>query len=289
MWQWKPLKEGIRGALFPELTGHILCCLALMWMKEIARIGRSKVWNRHRRQGTDFTPECLRFAPPFCLPLLIALEQQGRVQVKLSLKSDHDQPFQLAGEGNSMGTCSVSSLTELCPELPHTLVCLVWHCIHINLLQSLWPWPKPSMGIFSEAGPFSFGHVDTSGEILCSLVMAGNNASDARAPCCVWCCSCWNHDVPDCDTHGRSQPLSLDVFSARDHCWGAQWNSSHNSWDIRYPPVLPVVAKHGTWSCWPGLTGSHTATDFSKLLLGWTLLSFTQQVWVVHIPSCKGL
>lgn len=57
-----------------------------------------------QRQGTDFTSERLRFTLPFCLPLLIALEQQGRVEVQLFLKSDPDQLFQLSGEGTSTGT-----------------------------------------------------------------------------------------------------------------------------------------------------------------------------------------
>lgn len=113
-----------------------------------------------QRQGTDFTSEHLRFTPPFCLPLLIALEQQGRVQVQLSLKSDHDQLFQLAGEGTSMGTavsapwwgCALSSHTRWCPDVPG-----------VTLLQSHSGHGQSpaSIGIFSEAGHCSSGHVDT--------------------------------------------------------------------------------------------------------------------------------
>lgn len=232
-----------------------------------------------QRKGTEFTSECLCFTPPFCLAPLIALEQQGRVQVKLSLKSDHYQLCQLAGEGTAWAPaapwqgCALSCHTHGCSGVPGVT-------LHSqNLLQALWARAKAQQARGSplRLGTCSFRHADTSGEVFCALLMAGNNASDATALNCVWGCSRFWHSWQGT----ASDPASI--------LWCSQWNSPDNSWSMSYSPALPVMAKHGTWCCWPGLTGSHTSTDFPKLLLGWTLLSFTQQGWLVHTPSNKGL
>lgn len=132
-----------------------------------------------QRQGTDFISKCLHFTPPFCLPpLLIALEQQGGLQVKLSLKQDHYQLFCLAGEKSS--ACSVGSLTgedeqgaRLSSERTRTTThgCSQYDSAFISTCWSpLWHQQKPSkhymLGSSLKVGPCSFRHVDTLGEIL---------------------------------------------------------------------------------------------------------------------------
>lgn len=134
-----------------------------------------------QRQGTDFISKHLHFTPPFCLPpLLIALKQQGWLQVKLSLKWDHYQLFCLAEEE--------SSTSSLQCRLPHggrwtrstaepsahahteAQVLPVWQCIYSNLPESTLASAKTQQvfGSSLKVGPCSFGHVDTLGEIFTS-------------------------------------------------------------------------------------------------------------------------
>lgn len=72
----------------------------------------------------------------------------------------------------------------------------------------------------SQAGHLLFWTWDTSGELSCPLLMAGNNLSDARVPNCVWDCSCCNHDVPDSDTAGHSLCTCMNSLPGT-----TQWNS----------------------------------------------------------------
>lgn len=113
-----------------------------------------------QRQETDFISKHLHFTPPFCLPpLQIALEQQGRLQVKLSLKWDHYQLFSLAGEGSTPAACSAGWLAGAEQEArgwalsTHTpaeaQVPPAWHCIYTNLLESTLPSVKTQQALGS--------------------------------------------------------------------------------------------------------------------------------------------
>lgn len=191
-----------------------------------------------------------------------------------------------AGWGrNSVGTCS--SLTGLCLELPHPRV-----------LRCAWcdtAFTKPAAGTLGQGqSPASTGVSSEAGHLLfqtCRHLRGGFLSSTDGWKQCQWCHS----------TELRLRLFQILTLMAGHSLWPckhslaapslrcSQWSSPDNSWSMSYSPALPVMAKHGTWCCWPRLTGSHTSTDFPKLLLGWTLLSFTQQGWLVHTPSNKGL
>lgn len=83
-----------------------------------------------QRLGTDFISKHLHFTPPFCLPSpTTALEQQGGLQRKLSLKWDHYPRSCLAEEESSTSSlqCWVLHGEEeqgawLSPERGHALL-----------------------------------------------------------------------------------------------------------------------------------------------------------------------
>lgn len=110
-----------------------------------------------QRQGTDFISKRLHFTPSFCLPsLLIALEQQGRLQVKLSLKWDHYQLFSPAGEESNTSRlqCRLPHREDeqgvrLSPGRTRTLMhrCSWYHSAFISTCWSpLRHWQKPEKG-----------------------------------------------------------------------------------------------------------------------------------------------
>lgn len=86
----------------------------------------------------------------------------------------------------------------------------------INLLESALALEKKRhtyVGLFS--GACSFGHGGILGEISCA---AGSNAGNAKTPNCVsGFRTCWNYEVSDSDTHGRSQPFVPKVLFSGEH------------------------------------------------------------------------
>lgn len=204
-------------------------------MKGIARVGRSKVWNKHRGRGLISFQSIFISLRPFVF-LLCWLPWSSREGCKWNY------PWSGTITSSSVwlrkraapAACSVGSLMgedELGAQLEpwahahaDAQVLPVWQCIYSNLLESTLASAKTQQvfGSSLKVGPCSFGHVDTLGEILRLLPMVGKNTRAAKTPNCgLGFRTCWNDEVSDSDTHGSLKPFVPKIFSAREHYWGS--------------------------------------------------------------------
>lgn len=88
-----------------------------------------------------------------------------------------------------MGTCSVSSLTG-CALSSHTRWCpgvpgVTLHSHQPAALTLAMAKAQQAWGSSLRVGTCFFRHVDTSGDVLCLLLVVGNNSSGVKAPNCV--------------------------------------------------------------------------------------------------------
>lgn len=237
MWQWRPVKKGIRGALFPEF---IAIFSSVQHWCEWRRL--PELADPRYETGTEAGDWFHFRVPSFHSTLLSSsADCTGAARECSSEIVPEVRPLAAfpAGWGREyMGTCSVS------PGVPGVT------------LHSLHPAAATLAMAKARLGTCSFGHVDTSGELLCPLLMAGNNLSDARVPKCVWGCSCCNHDVPDSDTTSVPArilcqgPLSGTALTILGHkvpsstaSHGQTWHIMllARSWRISHSHRLPYI------------------------------------------------
>lgn len=160
MWQWKPVKRGIRRALFPELPGYILSCLALMWMKEIARIGRSKVWNRHRGRGLILLQSIFVSLHPFVFLCWLHWSSKGGFKCNYPWSQTMISFSSWLGKGPAWALqCQLpDGAVPWAPTHAGAQMCLVWHgCSHTLAMAKA----QQALGSSLRLATCSSGHVDT--------------------------------------------------------------------------------------------------------------------------------